>query len=256
MLFSMNSELEENYNKRKMLLPLSLFFLLVVPMAVVILFPPSNLSIVIILSTVIVGFIVLNYVPYLSEYDYIRHHLKKLIEFSESGHVKKSKKHINKLAYHIFEFNRKLDDIFLLNPAKQTLDKFLKLLRYQIYPHLTESDLKSYSDILKDIDIAMDAKNTKLLNETLVKFIGEEEIQQSASLFTYEKQPLSERFTKGIIHLIRNNKIVNYSVKFSIVLFVLVTIVYFFSPTISFLNLDSPTFGILLLVTHGFANKI
>lgn len=251
-----NNELEDNYNKRKIVLPLSLFLLLVIPMVIALLFPPSNLGLAAILSSFVAGFILINYLPYLSEYDYMRYHLKKLIEFSDGGYIKKSNKHINKLAYHISEFNSKLEDIFLLRDTKQTLDDFLVLLRSQNHPNLTESDLKSYSYILRDIDFAMDAKDTKLLNETLVPFIEDKESQQSHYLFSYETPSISERFTKGIMHLIRNHKIVNYSVKFSVVLFVLVALVYLLSPKISFLELDSPTFVGLLLVTHGFANKI
>ena len=130
------------------------------------------------------------------------------------------------------------------------------LLRYQIDPHLTESDIKSYSDTLEEIYIAMDNENRDVLNETLVTFIEEKKSQQSAGLFSYETPTRSERFMKGIIHLIKNNKIINYSLKFIIVLFVLATLVYLLSPKISFLELDSTTFGILLLITHGFANKI
>ena len=250
-----NSELEENYNKRRILQSVSLFMFLLF-IALIALNPSDRDFILFGILIVVIMLIAINYTPYLSKYDLIRYHLKKLIVYSKNGHVNKSEKHINKLAYHISEFNSELENIFILSPTKQTLDKFLDLLRCQIYPHLTESDLRGWSDSLEDVNIAMDHENIKLLNDTLDKFISKETVQKSNVLFSYEKPSISERFTKETIHLIKNNKRVNFITKFIFVLIVLVGFAYFFSPKLPFLEFNNYIFGILLLISPVIADKI
>lgn len=255
MLSPINSELEENYNKRRILRSFVMFMLLIFMVVMFIALQYPDLILIGILIFVVIA-IAISYTPYLSKYDLIRYHLKKLIESSKSGHTKKFKKHINKLAYYIFEFNSELENIFLLSSTKQILDKFLILLRYQIDPRLTESDIKSYSNTLEEIYTAMDTKNIKFLNETLVTFIEENKFQKSAVLLSYETPSISERITKKTVHLIKNNKSVNFIVKFSFAVFVLVSLAYFLSPKLSFLEFDNYIFGVLLIVALGIANKI
>ena len=250
-----NSELEENYNRRRILQAVFLFMFLAF-IVLVALNPSEQYFILFGILIIVIMLIALGYTPYLSKYDIIRYHLKKLIEFSKSGHTKKFKRHVNKLAKHISEFNSELEDIFLLSPTKQILDKFLILLRYQNDPSLTESDIRNYSDTLEEIYIAMDDKNRDILNETLVTFIEEKESQQSAGLFSYEIPSILERFTKETIHLIKNNKSVNFTVKFILAFFVLVGLAYFLSPKLSFLEFDSSTIEVSLLAALGIASQI
>lgn len=248
------SELEENYDKRRTLQAVALFmFLLLVALVAL---NPSDIDFILYgILIIVIMFIALNYTPYLSKYDFIRYHLNKLTESSKNGNAKKSKKHINKLAYYISNFNSELDDIFILSPTKQILDKFLGLLRYQIYPHLTESDLKIWSDGLEDINFAMNSENITLLSDTLDKFIDKETVPKYEVLFTYERPSISKYFTKIIIHLIKNNKSVIYGVKFIFGLFVLVGLVHLLSPKFDFLELNVQIFVALVLVAHGFADK-
>ena len=250
-----NSELEENYNKRR-ILQVVFGFMFLAFVALIALNPSDRDFILVSMLMAVIMIIALSQMPYLSKYDLIRYHLKKLIELSKSGHTKKFKKHVNKLAKNISEFNRELDDIFLLSPTKQILDKFLILLRYQNDPHLTEFDINSYSETLEEIYIAMDDEKRDILNETLVTFIEEMESQQSTGLFAYETPNILERFIKKTMHLIQNNKGVNFTVKFILIFIVFISLAYFLSPKLSYLDFDSTTIEVSFVGALAFASQI
>ena len=253
------SELEENYNKRRIFTWLSLGLFL--GWIIFLILNPEHPYLVLITILVLISVVVISrYTPYVSNVDIIQYHLIKLIESSKNNNLKKFQVHINKLAESIDKTNTELennglDSLFILDPARQILADFLKHLRYMC-PYLTESDLNSWSDSLEEISFAIGSKNTTRLKDTIDKFIIQNTDIQSDVLFSYEEPSILERFTKEIIHLIKNNTRVNYIAKLTFIVFLLVGITYFLSTKVSFITLDNYAIGVSLLAAVGIAQKV
>ncbi|WP_292463462.1 hypothetical protein [Methanolobus sp.] len=253
------NELEENINKRRIFI--SLILVLFLGWIIIALYNPDYPYLLLITILLLISIVVISrYTPYISNVDIIQYHLIKLIESSKNNDVKKSQVHINKLAEAIYNTNIELgnnglDSLFILNPARQILADFLKYLRHMCQ-YSTESNLNSWSASLEDISFAIGNKNIALLTDTIDKFIIQDRDIKSDVLFSYEKPSILERFMKEIMHLIKNNTRVNYVVKLTFVLFLLVGIAYFLSIKVSFITLDNYAMGVCLLAAVGIAQKI
>lgn len=254
-----NSELEESYKKRNILtyVALSCFVSIV---AFLVFSPEHPFSLFIFIALILLFLLTIKYTPYFSNLDIARYHLTKMIEYSKNKNNKKFEHHLNKLAKHLNKIESDLalnrfNTMFIFNPTQELLDNFTKYLK-QVYSCFENSDLKNLSTSLEEINLAMENKNISLLNESFVKFKEQNPDAKTDILFSYEKPSVLENFMKDIIHVIKNRQGVNYVVKFSFVVVVLLCLAYFLAPRLSFLEFNNNTTGVLLVVALGIANKI
>lgn len=254
-----NSELEESYRKRKILSYVALSFFLAV-IALLIFNPEHPYSLLIFIALIILFLLTIKYMPYFSNLDTARYHLVKMIEYSKSENRKKFEYHLNRVADHLNKINSDLalnglNNMFILNPTHDILDKFQKYLK-QVYSCFESSDLKCLSVSLEEINFAIINKNISLLAEEFIKFENQNPDVNTDNLFSYEKPSILEHFMKDIIHVIKNSQRINYVVKLSFIVVTLLCLAYFLAPKLSFLEFNNNTTGVLLIVALGIANKI
>lgn len=248
------SEIQEKYKKRrtsKYLVGSVFSILMLILILIIFNVIPETYSIVLLLPVAAV-FIIISFSPELSTFELIRYHLSRLLESLNGKKFKESVDHLDKLAYNLEYFNDELEDSFILNSSKKTLNEFWKLLKYQVYPSSLKNDFESYTIPLTDIERAIENGNITQLNEELKKCVCEK--VDTDNILPYEKPPILNRIINSISSKIQINFQKNFVFRFVCVSVLVLSIGYFIS-TITFLVFDTYFFGVLILVAMGIAKE-
>lgn len=194
-------------------------------------------------------------IPYLSKYEEIRYHLSKLIENLNVKNYKKSEYYLNKLASKLDLFLEELEDIFLLNYVREFVQNFLFMLKYDIYPDISNKDrIGVFITNLENIDYALSNEDFKYLFNITNNF-KDEKLRQDEITFPYEKPSLFNQFTTIFKNII-NYYPIKYFIIYLCVLSLLSGIGYYFSTKLSFLTFDGGLIAALLVVSIPFTEKI
>ena len=196
--------------------------------------------------------IIVIFSPKMSKDELIRYRLAELLESVNGKSIKKSVYHLNMLAYNLEKFENELGNSFILNTSKNTLKDFRELLKYRIYPSLTDDDVHNIIIDVKDIYTAVDNGDLVRLNKTLEESKAGE--IDTDILLPYEKPPILNRIAKYIQNTFTTSFQKNFAFKFFCIAASCLFMGYLIS-TITTLKFDTTLVGALLIVAMGIAKE-
>lgn len=194
-------------------------------------------------------------IPNMSTYEEMRYHLSKLIENLNIKNYKKSEYYLDKLAFNLDLFLEELEDIFLLNYVREFAQNFLFMLKYDIFPDISNKDkIGGFLTNLENIENALSNEDFTFLIH-ITNNLKNEKLMRDKITFPYEKPSLFNHIATIFTNII-NYYPIKYFIVYICILSLLSGIGYYFSTRLSFLTFDSGLIAALLVVSTVFTEKI
>lgn len=193
--------------------------------------------------------------PYLSTFDTIRYHLSKLIENLSNKNYKKSEYFLNKLAFNLDIFLEEIEDSFILNDVREFIQNMLFMLKYDIYPDLSNKTRTSgFLKKLEKLENAISDEDLKFLY-SITSDLKDENLINGDIVLPYERPSLSKQIINTRIKNITTHPIIGFVF---IYLFITSLILsgYYFSIKLSLLTFNYTLFSTLLLISVYITKEI
>ena len=228
------TEIQEKHLKFKRLQ--FILYLLFFIMLVTIFFTIQNVDntkyfIFITIIVLLIGLFSSNFFPPLSTYESIRYNLNELIVSCNSKDSKRAKGFVNELANDIHISEDELEDVFILNYAREILHDFWFMLKYEVYPLLPDREkMKTCAIYLEQIDKAIYNEDINQLHNITKSYITDSKPDETI-LLPYEKPFIINQIFSKLKEIISINFNKNIFFRFIVLSAIFSIIMY---PFISF----------------------